>query len=156
MKAIAIALLVAGALSHAAEKEKEKVSIEEFGENKVLIGELGQPFGKVIRITCRGIVPTEEEKRTKREWWKSQVEIVAIEGKQVAPPIRMEWSTYTGQSIEKPEGGVSLEVLGYEAGGFRGTPSEVPRHVMPRQDVGFHFECYFVALKKFDPEEKPR
>ena len=151
MKAVVIALLAVSVLSHAA--EKEKISIEEFRENKVLIGKLGKPFGKVVRVTCRGIVPTEEEKNSKWQRWKSQVDIIAIEGERVEPPIRLEWKTYTGQTPKKPEAGVSFEVLAYESGGFEGTPSKVPR---PRQDVGFAFECCLVALERVDLQGKPK
>jgi hypothetical protein len=149
MKAILIALLVAITLGHAA--EKEKVSIEEFREKKVLIGKLGKPFGTVLRATCSGFVPTEDERRTKAEWWKNQVDIVAIEGKRVDPPIRIEWSTFEADTVKKPAAGETLEVWGYETGKFRGVPAEAFKHVPPMATTGFGFMSTFVALKKAEP-----
>lgn len=154
MKAIVIALLAVSALIQAA--EKEKIGIEEFDGNKVLIGKLGKPFGTVVRVTCRDFVPTVDQRRTKGEWWKELVEITAIEGKQLEPPIPIKWSVFMTGSVAKPAAGETLEVLGYESGQFEGTPPEVFEHVPPVADVGFHFASHFVALKKVEAVRKAK
>jgi hypothetical protein len=124
MKAIVIALLALSALGQGA--EKEKVSIDEFRENKVLIGLLGEPFGKVVRVSCRGIAPTEE------------------------------WSAFQTATVAKPASGQTLQVWGYETGGFKGSPGEAFEHVPGIADRGFRFESTFVALKKVEAAKQTK
>jgi hypothetical protein len=154
MKAIVIALLAVSAFSQAA--EKEKVSIEEFRQKKVLIGELGEPFGKIVRVTCRGYVPTEDDKRTKDEGWKDLVEIFVIGDKLLEVPVRIEWSTFKTATVAKPAAGETLAVWGYETGGFEGTPGEVFEHVPAIADTGFGFVSTFVALKKVEAAKQTK
>ena len=154
MKAIVIALLALSALGQGA--EKEKVSIDEFRENKVLIGLLGEPFGKVVRVSCRGIAPTEEDKRMKGEPWKNQVEIFVIGERMLEVPVRIEWSAFQTATVAKPASGQTLQVWGYETGGFRGSPGEAFEYVPGIADRGFGFVSTFVALKKVEPERKQK
>jgi hypothetical protein len=154
MKAIVIALLAVSVLSQAA--EKEKVGIEEFKDKKVLTGKLGEPFGKIVRVTCRGYLPTEDDKRSKGEGWKDLVEIFVIENQLLEVPVRIEWSTFKIGTVAKPAAGETLEVLGYESGQFEGTPSGAFQHVPSVADKGFGFVSTFVALKKVEAAPKSK
>ncbi|RYD62301.1 MAG: hypothetical protein EOP83_14955 [Verrucomicrobiaceae bacterium] len=154
MKSIIIILLAVSALSQAA--EKEKVSIEEFGENKVLIGKLGEPFGKVVRVSCRGYVPTEDDKRSKDEGWKDLVEIFVVGDKLLEVPVRIKWSAFLTATVAKPTSDQTLQVWGYETGGFKGTPGEAFQYVPGIADTDFGFVSTFVALKKAEPAKQTK
>ena len=154
MKAILI-MLLAMSCSGLAE-EKKQVSIRDFEKSKVLLGKLGKPFGTVMRVTCRGVArPEGDAGRTKREWWDEVVEVTAIEGKPLNPPVMIDWSSYTRDTVAKPAAGVSLEISGYESGRFEGNPSGISRRVAIKADLNFAFVCYLVALEKVEPERKP-
>jgi hypothetical protein len=145
MKTILI-MLLAMSCSGLAE-EKEKVSIRDFEKSKVLLGKLGKPFGTTMRVTCRGVAkPEGESGRTKDAWWEEVVEITAIEGKPLNRPVMIDWGTYR-EAVEKPAAGVSLEVFGYESGGFEGTPAGISVSTAISADVGFAFVCRFVAIE---------
>lgn len=154
MKSIIITLLAVSALSQAA--EKKEVSIEEFRENKVLTGLLGEPFGKVVRVSCRGYTPTEDDKRLKGEPWKDLVEIYVIGDRMLEVPVRIQWSSFMTATVAKPAPGETLQVWGYETGGFEGNPSEAFQHVPSVADREFRFVSTFVALKKFEQERKQK
>ena len=154
MKTIIAVLLALSALSQAA--EKKEVRIEEFRENKVLVGLLGEPFGKVVRVSCRGYVPTEEDKRMKGEPWKDLVEIYVVGDRMLEVPIPIQWSSFMTAKVAKPAAGETLQVWGYETGGFEGTPPEAFQHVPSVADREFRFVSTFVALKKFEPERKQK
>lgn len=130
-----------------------EISVKDLPNDKVLVGKLGIPFGTIVRASCRGIIPTEDElERTKGRGWKEQIEILSVNGKLLDPPERLDWSS-SRSDLEKPAQGETREIFGYETGMFTGVPNRLSEYAPVWQDTSFHFACSFVPLKVASEQE---
>jgi hypothetical protein len=137
-----------------AQAEQKELPLKDYEDSKVLIGRLGRPFGTIIRLTCRSVEPSQEERLLKAEPWKDQVEVVAIEGNPVKPVIRINWSNFRADTVAKPPGRENIEVWAYESGSFQGLPAEISRYEQSiPADTGFSFVNTLVVIRKVKPED---
>ncbi|MCW1884711.1 hypothetical protein OKA04_08225 [Luteolibacter flavescens] len=153
---IIIAMLAAGVAGLSAEETKAKVSIDELHENKTLVGKLGEPFGKLLRVRCRAFVPDKNKPLSKADESEEWVEIMAADGKLFGVPILMKWRAFQINPVAKPAPGKTIEVWGYETGGFEGMPNGSFEHVPRVAGTGFRFVSSLVALKEIEPKEEKK
>jgi hypothetical protein len=130
------------------EVQKAELHVENLAKN-MPTGRLKLPLDTVVQVTCRSFSPTGEEARMKDDFWNRQVEIIALEGKPLVSPVRIEWAKLPYVSPEKPPLGTTLEVLGYEAGSFRGVPNTSNHRQVPvAAGIPFTFHSEFYPLKE--------
>ena len=64
----------------------------------------------------------------------------------------MEWKYHFCADVQWPKNGATIAIVGYEDGGFVGTPDGAYKFAPPVQESGtFHFKTWFVVLTPEQP-----
>jgi hypothetical protein len=113
-------------------------------EKKPLLGQLGQPLGKIITIS--GVV------RQGALWSKASLSDVlsveAVNDRPLAQPVTIEFSLFMTAQVAKPVLGRSFKYVGYETGGFTGIPQEAFKFVPAIATTGYRFNTSFEVLQE--------
>jgi len=128
------------------------VPLSKVGTEYRLIGKLHEPLGTVM--TVQGVIVHGD---MKIDAGKHLILVQRIDGRATQEDLTIEvqkgWTEF-GADPPKPEYGVSVELNGYEAGGFIGVPDDALRGLNLRPAVpGHHFRHRFVfhAGRLIDP-----
>jgi hypothetical protein len=120
----------------------DEVRVEDIPEKAKLIGRLGVPLGQIVTVTAT-IIPAEETARVKGGPISSRVSVVQVDGRDIQAVV-MPYNRAPGTEVKE---GKQVSVVGFETGGFLGTPADAWKHRPPYQTTGFYFESRFVILK---------
>jgi len=147
---LALLLLIATALL-AGDKPRDEPPAKAGAEYR-LTSMLHEPFGTVL--TVQGVIVAENLKEYQGTPF---IRVQRINGratqKLIQVKLAMGWTDIRAELV-KPEFGMSVELKGYETGGFVGVPYEALKGIQLRPAVpGFHFSHTFVfhESKKIDP-----
>ena len=125
--------------------ETAKVNYRDLGGKVSIIGALGEPLGQIIAV---GASIAEDSKRSK-DSQRPPLVISEVSHVQI-PSVQLEYSLAPGVELKKAK---RLTLIGYETGGFKGTPTEAWRHTQPFQTRGFGFSTSFIVLKVVSVDE---
>jgi hypothetical protein len=113
-------------------------------EKKPLLGQLGQPLGKIITIA--GVIRQGElgAKASSRD----VLSIEAVNDRPLAQPVTIEFNLFMTAQVAKPVLGRSFKYVGYETGGFTGIPQEAFKFVPAVATTGYRFNTSFQVLQE--------
>ena len=149
MKRLALTLIVPILLSGARAAEpvpkKRAITLDELSEGFEVIGHLGVPLGQVASVDA--VLRVGGPDISKAMQGQAFLEVVAVDGKALASPVRMSFSLNPqarGSGLDpkvepgKPRRGTgrTFRLLVHESAGFRGIPGGLPGGVVPA-GVGF-------------------
>jgi hypothetical protein len=113
-------------------------------ELKPLLGQLGQPLGKIITIA--GVVRQGElgAKASPRD----VLSVEAVNDRPLAQPVTIEFNLFMTAQVAKPVLGRSFKYVGYETGGFTGIPQEAFKFVPAVATTSHRFNTSFQVLQE--------
>lgn len=126
-----------------AQEEARSIPVAELSRMQI-IGWLGQPLGKIC--TVEGVVADEDYRRAKADLGHTLLRIQAVNGKKLTEECVFHFSPYLAK-IEKPTVGGRFRYVGYETGGFTGTPAGVFDYIPAHCSTGYAFTTDFVVLR---------
>ncbi len=113
-------------------------------ERKPLLGQLGQPLGKIITIS--GVV---RQRALGAKASPSDVlSVEAVNDRPLAQPVTIEFNLFMTAQVAKPVLGRSFKYVGYETGGFTGIPQEAFKFVPAVATTGHRFNTSFQVLQE--------
>ncbi|MGE3804595.1 MAG: hypothetical protein AB7K24_07975 [Gemmataceae bacterium] len=139
------AALLAFSVLHANQSpgQVKAVSVAELNRRQV-IGYLGQPLGEIV--TVEGVVADEQYRGIKADLGQLLLRIQAVNGKQLPNECVFHFLP-AWVEIGKPTVGSRFKYVGYETGGFTGTPARVFDYIPAHCTTGYCFTTSFVALR---------
>ncbi|PZV11155.1 MAG: hypothetical protein DCF20_20065 [Pseudanabaena sp.] len=111
---------------------------------KPLLGQLGQPLGKIITIS--GVV--RQEAFGAKASPKDVLSVEYVNNCPLAVPVTIEFNLFVTAQVAKPVLGRSFKYVGYETGGFTGTPQEAFKFVPAVATTGYRFNTSFQVLQE--------
>lgn len=112
-----------------------------------ITGKLGHRLGTIVDVRCKGIAePT--GKTTKDAFWTHMVDVIAVNGKALSAPVRLDFSSLPSAPVEKPAAGQTVDLVAYEHGRYVGIPDGAFKHIPAITTTPYHFETQLVALRK--------
>lgn len=104
-----------------------------------IIGSLGQPLGKVIRISGIAV----GGKNTKSDSGTIKLRVKSVDGIKLEKPVITGFRIFQWAGIKNPSEGKSFTYIGYETGHMTGIPYDAAK-LMPRfATTAFTFSVYF-------------
>ncbi|HVX14689.1 MAG TPA: hypothetical protein VHC22_26105 [Pirellulales bacterium] len=130
------------------------VKFEELGERGIE-GTLGRPLGTVMEVSGQVVANTSRAKGDSGEPFFLSIE--EIDGRKLPAPRRFSSTAMPlNRWVPDLKVGDRFRCIGYESGGFQGTPGDVFDHVEPFATKGFGFAADFVVVKVKSPPHPPR
>lgn len=113
-------------------------------EQNPLLGQLGQPLGKIITIA--GVVRQGElgAKASPRE----VLSVESVNDRPLAQPVTIEFNLFMTAQVAKPVLGRLFKYVGYETGGFTGVPQEAFKFVPAVATTEHRFNTSFQVLQE--------
>lgn len=138
MICIFITLFFLTTISESIPMEKN-ISYTTINSSTKIIGSLGQPLGKVIKIS--GIVVAGEN--TKSDSGTIKLKVNSVDGTQLKKPVIIGFQIFQWSGVKKPGAGKTFTYIGYETGRMTGIPYNAFKY-MPRVATrAFGFYVYF-------------
>jgi len=105
-------------------------------------GILGTGFGEITEITGT-IVDT----GSKADSGKKMLQVQSVAGQKLETPVIIELRVFSFTDIKIPSRG-TVQLRGYETGGFRGIPDEAFKDIPRVATTGYHFNSSFQVTKR--------
>lgn len=120
------------------------ISLQELQERGV-VGPLGRRLGTIVEITGVAVANTSRAKAEAD--LPFQLRLNTLDGKPLKESVIYPFvRASTELTLVAPAVGDSFHYVGYESGGFGGSPEGEFHYVAPRTTTGYSFESWFVVL----------
>jgi hypothetical protein len=133
------------------------ISIVDISANGI-VGQLGERLGTVMKIS--GLIASQSYDSVS-ERWKTWATVDRIDDRALSSPVGIklfEWFISDPESdksdVAKRKPGERFTYLGYETGGFVGTPRDALNYVLPSHRIGQHFETWFEVWPSDSTKDK--
>lgn len=136
--------LVADAQSQRTRPNTNTIHVSRLNKSKV-VGSLGRPLGEVV--TIEGIAADESYTRRKADTGDTLLRVQAVNGKSLKREVIFPFHPYEGTQMKRPPAGMRFKYVGYETGGFSGTPEAAFVYVPRAATTGYYFTTSFVILR---------
>jgi hypothetical protein len=125
----------------------------DLGNSVQVIGPLGEPMGKLMKIEGRVL----SERERPNTYWAINIaqnlfEVESIGGKPTSVPRPLIDVRTPDRS--KLSGGVPMAIIGFQDGGFVGQPTGAQKYQIAQQQ-GYGFDVYFQQIASEDPKVFP-
>lgn len=144
---VIITLLIVGV--SAAQDKRTRLNTKPINMSRLtsskVIGTFGRPLGEVVSI--EGIAADENYTRRKADTGQTLLRVLAVNGKTLKHEAILPFHPYEGVEVKKPSVGVRFKYVGYETGGFSGTPEAAFIYVPRVATSGYYFTTSFVILR---------
>ena len=120
------------------------ISLQELQERGV-VGPLGRRLGTIVEITGVAVANTSRAKAEADLPFRLRVD--TLDGRPLKESVIYPFVRAGAElTLAAPAVGDSFHYVGYESGGFGGSPEGEFHHVAPRTTTGYAFETWFVVL----------
>jgi hypothetical protein len=110
-----------------------------------VVGALGYPLGEVV--TVEGIAADETYTRRKADTGKILLLVHRVNGKPIKREVVLPCQPHEGVELTRPTAGARFKFVGYETGGFSGTPEEAFVYIPRTATSGYYFTTSLVILR---------
>ncbi|SRR5260370_1176676 len=135
---------LANAQDQRARRPIKPIHVSTLNRNKV-IGSLQRALGEVINI--EGLVADENYTRKKADTGELLLRVQAVNGKRLKREVILPFSPFPGADLKNPSVGSKFKYIGYETGGFSGTPEKAFDYLPRAATTGYYFRSSFVVLR---------
>jgi hypothetical protein len=135
---VAIATVAVGILFPFAASPADRVksiTVSELNQLQV-IGLLGHPLGTIV--TIEGVVADDSYRIMRADLGHTLLRVQTVGGKKLLKEQVFHFGNAPAE-IEKPKVGSKFKYIGYETGGFTGTPQGTFDYVRPFATTGYYF-----------------
>jgi len=121
-----------------------KVTVETLQTQGAVLGRLSMPFGTVVKVegNIESLPAVHAKGAEEFEWLR----VDSVNGVVKKTPILLavQWLGLAEKSTLRGR----ISVIGYETGRFEGIPSDAFSYIPVAGTEGFHFESYFLVIKR--------
>jgi len=104
-----------------------------------IIGALGQPLGKVIRISGIAVAGG----NSKADSGTIKLKVKSVDGAALEKPVIISFQNFRWSGVKDPAEGKSFSYIGYETGRMTGIPYDATKHMPRVATTAFTFSVYF-------------
>jgi hypothetical protein len=112
---------------------------------------LGVALGTVVSV--EGKMVADDFRRSRADVGKTFVRIQKVNGKALPKPVLLAVSQFSFHKVKLPAPGKTVNLAGYQTGGYTGIPRAAFQYIPQVATAGFQFETYFqvCALIRSNP-----
>ena len=120
------------------------ITIAELNQMQV-IGQLGQPLGKIVVI--EGIVADDYYRKMRADQGYTLLRVLTVDGKKLPEEVVFHFSPAMGSAPDAPKVGSQFKYIGFESGGYTGLPTKAFDYMPRVANAGYSFTSGFLVVR---------